>query len=130
MAPKRIYVFGEMMNDFGEEYYYSVRSYDPENDNWTAGADMLTGRGGLGVAVVNDLIYVIGGETANGIPFSADPPSLKKYATNEQYTPIGYGTIQPATTEPFPTVPVVVASVAVVAVASVGLLVYFKKRKH
>jgi N-acetylneuraminic acid mutarotase len=95
MAPKRIYVFGEMRNGFGEEYYYSVRSYDPENDSWTAGADMLTGRGGLDVAVVNDVIYVIGGETANGMPFSADPPSLKKYATNEQYIPFGYGTIPP-----------------------------------
>jgi N-acetylneuraminic acid mutarotase len=133
MAPKRIYVFGEMMNGSVEEYHYSVRSYDPENDSWTAGADMLSGRGGVGVAVVNDLIYVIGGETANGIPFSANPPSLKKYATNEQYTPIGYGTIQPATTtepEPFPTVPVAAASVAAVAVVGVVLAVYFKKRKH
>jgi hypothetical protein len=34
-----------------------------------------------------------------------------------------------AVPEPFPTVPVAVASVAAVAVASVGLLVYFKKRK-
>jgi hypothetical protein len=32
--------------------------------------------------------------------------------------------------EPFPTAPVAAASVATVAVALVGLLVYFRKRKH
>ena len=32
--------------------------------------------------------------------------------------------------EPFPAVPVAAASAASVAVLSVGLLVYFKKRKH
>ncbi len=95
LAPKRVYVFGEMREGFGDEHYYSVRSYDPENDSWASGAYMLTGRSGLGVAVLNDFMYAIGGETANGIPFSADPPSLKKYATNERYTPFGYGTIPP-----------------------------------
>jgi len=35
-----------------------------------------------------------------------------------------------AVPEPFPTVPVAAASVALVAVVIVGLLVYFKKRKH
>lgn len=98
MAPKRIYVFGEMKDGFGEDSYYSVRAYDPESDSWKAGTNIPTRRGSFGVAVVNDLLYVIGGgtaETANGIPFSADPPSLRKYATNEQYTPFGYGTVPP-----------------------------------
>jgi hypothetical protein len=35
-----------------------------------------------------------------------------------------------AVPEPFPTVPVAAASVAAVAVVALGLLVYFKKRKH
>jgi hypothetical protein len=47
---------------------------------------------------------------------------------NEQYTPIGYGTLP--VKETFPTALAIAASVAAVAVASVGLLVYFKKRKH
>jgi hypothetical protein len=37
---------------------------------------------------------------------------------------------QESAQEPFPTVPVVVATIASVAVVGVGLLVYFKKRKH
>lgn len=94
MAPKQIYVFGEK----------TVLSYNPSNDTWTSGSDIPTGRGGSGVAVVNDFIYVIGGETADGIPFSADPPTLKKYSTNEQYAPIGYGTSDIIPT-PSPTVP-------------------------
>jgi N-acetylneuraminic acid mutarotase len=98
MAPKQIYVFGEK----------NVLSYNPNNDTWTSGADIPTGRGGSGVAVVNDFIYVIGGETADGIPFSADPPALKKYATNEQYTPLSYTplsyvTPDPSLIEPTPT---------------------------
>ena len=59
MAPKQIYVFGEK----------NVLSYNPDNDSWIPGADIPTGRGNSGVAVVNDLIYVIGGETAYGLPF-------------------------------------------------------------
>ena len=99
MAPKRIYVFGKMRNGFGEESYYSVRSYDPESDSWTAGTDIPTKRGGFGVAVLNDIFYVIGGGTSDGVPFplslSAGPPSLRKYALNQQYIPFGYGTIPP-----------------------------------
>ena len=127
LAPKRIYVFGETRNDSWENYYFSVRSYDPENDSWTAGDVMLTSRGDSGVAVVNDLIYVIGGENANGIPFSADPHFLKKYATNEQYTPFGYGTIPPKVSVASPTVPVAVVSVVAVALVVAGLLVYHKR---
>jgi hypothetical protein len=92
---------------------------------------MLTGRGDSGVAVVNDLIYVIGGENDNWIPFSADPPSLKKYATNEQYTPFGYGTIPPKVSVASPTVPVAAVSVAValVVVAIAALLLFRRHRK-
>jgi len=93
-APKRIYVFGEIW-DFGEDHKYSVRVYDPESDSWAVGADIPTDRGGFGIAVVDDMLHVIGGETADGIPFSADPPSIRKYATNEQYMPFGYGTVPP-----------------------------------
>jgi N-acetylneuraminic acid mutarotase len=87
-APVRIYVFGE----------YSVGVYNPESDSWTFGAGIPTKRSNFGVAVLDDILYVIGGVTAvtaSGIPFSADPPTLTKYATNERYTPFGYGTIPP-----------------------------------
>lgn len=53
--------------------------YDPENDFWTNSTPMLTPRYGAGVAVVNDLLYVIGGYGG------------RKYRTeNEMYTPAGY----------------------------------------
>jgi N-acetylneuraminic acid mutarotase len=96
-APVLIYVFGEMRITVGE-IEHSVRVYDPESDSWTDGADIPTDRGGFGVAVLDDMLYVIGGETsvtASGIPFSGDPPIITLYATNERYTPFGYGTIPP-----------------------------------
>jgi hypothetical protein len=54
------------------------------------------------------------------------------YSTNEQYTPIGYGTIPSTTdTQVFPTVPIVAVFIAVLAaVVTAGLLVCYKKRKH
>ena len=87
-----------MRDGFGTESYYSVRVYDPESDSWTDGADIPTDRSGFGVAVLDDMLYVIGGETAvtaSGMPFSGDPPTLTKYATNERYIPFGYGTVSP-----------------------------------
>jgi N-acetylneuraminic acid mutarotase len=68
--------------------------YDPESDSWTFGADMLTKRSGFGVAVVNDLLYVIGGFTETFDMFWNSHVTL--YATNEQYTPFGYGTPDPS----------------------------------
>ena len=117
-APKRIYVIGGMQG-FAHPLD-SNRVYNPETDNWTAGAPMITARYGLHVVVVDDLLYAIGGGDL------------------EQYTPIGYGTIQPSPepsstpepqSEPFPTT-LVLASVITVAVVGVVLLVYFKKRKR
>jgi N-acetylneuraminic acid mutarotase len=88
-APKRIYVFGGGMTEV----------YDPENDSWTAGADVPTNRDWFGVAVVNDQLYVIGGFTQTYSDFPDDwmyGPKITKYATNEQYTPFGYGTPDPS----------------------------------
>jgi N-acetylneuraminic acid mutarotase len=85
MAPEEIYVFSDT----------ATQVYDAENDRWTSGAPMPTSRGLFGVAVVNDFIHVIGGGTAEGDPFSGAPPSFTKYAANEKYTPIGYGTVPP-----------------------------------
>ena len=117
-APKRIYVIGGARG-FAHPLD-SNRVYNPETDNWTAGAPMITARYGLHVVVVDDLLYAIGGGDL------------------EQYTPIGYGTIQPSPepsstpesqSEPFPTT-LVLASVITVAFVGVGLAVYFKKRKR
>ena len=82
MAPKRIYVIGgSTLLPFSENYIY-----DPEEDVWSTGASMPTARGGLGVAVVDDILYAIGG-VAGG--------ALHYYGANEQYTPIGYVNVPP-----------------------------------
>jgi len=79
MAPKRIYVIG------GKRYMDAVnltQIYDPEIDTWSTGTAMPTSRYGLGVAIINDVLYAIGGrEGWAGSPISA---------ANEQYTPAGY----------------------------------------
>lgn len=96
-APKRIYVFGADADALFWQVTtrnFTAQSYDPETDSWTVCASMPTGRYSAGVAVVDDLLYVIGGFT---IEFPTDRftlnPSYHFKAVNEQYTPIGYGTV-------------------------------------
>ncbi|MCZ2809402.1 MAG: hypothetical protein O2V44_08615 [Candidatus Bathyarchaeota archaeon] len=95
MAPKRIYVFS-----IDSEFWplglpgFVHHVYDPANDSWTNGASMPTGRFNVGVAVVNDMLYVIGGY----IPYIGT--NKFRSAVNEQYTPFGYGTVPPDTTSP------------------------------
>ncbi|HIJ08997.1 TPA: hypothetical protein HA274_06680 [Candidatus Bathyarchaeota archaeon] len=124
-APKRIYVVGGMIG-FGNPLD-SNRVYNPETDNWTVGASMITARYGLGIAVIDDLLYAVGGGY----------PSMEDIVINERYTPIEYGTLQPPPDgsstpepqpEPFP-IAMFVGSAAAAAVIGLGLLVYLKKRK-
>ncbi|WGM90308.1 MAG: kelch repeat-containing protein [Candidatus Bathyarchaeum tardum] len=56
--------------------------YDPETDTWSTGASMPTSRYSLEVAVVDNLVYAIGGVTGWLIY-----PSV---GVNEQYTPAGH----------------------------------------
>jgi N-acetylneuraminic acid mutarotase len=115
MAPKRIYVYDGS----------SLQVYDPQTDSWTFGTAPPTKRQYLGIANVNDTLYFIGGITdhPSGLPWY-----VLYLPTNEQYTPIGYGTLPEQ--QPFPTALVATASGLSVAVVGLGLLVYFKKRKH
>jgi len=78
-APKRIYVIGGKQNLDAVNFN---QIYDPETDTWTTGTAMPTARYGLGVAIINDTLYAIGGrEGWAGFPISA---------ANERYTPVGY----------------------------------------
>jgi hypothetical protein len=97
MALRCMYIFSA--GDQGNQVY------DFETDSWTYGADIPTSRGGFAVAVVDDLIYVIGGEASthltdlgeilrSGVPFPG-PIEVTYYATAEAYTPFGYGTVPP-----------------------------------
>ena len=74
MAPKRIYVMG---NEWTSEHLNQV--YDPEADIWTTGTTMPTPRFALAIAVLNDVLYAIGGY--DGTNHSG---------ANEMYTPAGY----------------------------------------
>jgi N-acetylneuraminic acid mutarotase len=79
-APKRIYVMG------GEASANSSNQvYNPENDTWSIGAQLPTSRSYLGVAVIDDTLYAIGGRNGNNESVDA----------NEQYTPFAYGTTPP-----------------------------------
>jgi N-acetylneuraminic acid mutarotase len=80
-APKRVYVVG----GFDQSSYSNVlRVYDSEPDAWSAGASMLTARGYFGLAVVDDVLYAIGGSDGENM-----------LDVNERYLPFGYGTVPP-----------------------------------
>jgi len=132
-APKRIYILDDVL-----------RVYSPEDDSWTFGAKMPTDRLNFAVALINDVLYAIGGNTytyPDPMHSIGEDPVITTHATNERYTPFGYGTPDPSfsptpspTTTPSNTEPapfpiiLVAASTATVAAIGVGLLVYFKKR--
>jgi hypothetical protein len=88
-ASKRIYIFGSDNTNV---------AYDPVTDKWTLGERSLSTREKIGVAVVNDKLYVIGGGCFQYIIISGYivPSTYSVSAVNEQYTPFGYGTIPPA----------------------------------
>jgi hypothetical protein len=80
-ALKRIYVAGGFtLGGYSNE----THMYDPESDKWSIAASMLTPRMYLGLAVVDDCLYAIGGYDGNNW-----------LNTNEEYTPTGYGTVPP-----------------------------------
>jgi N-acetylneuraminic acid mutarotase len=85
MAPKRIYVFGINTLSWSLDLPQFITTvYDPENYSRADFTSMPTGRIQVGVAVVNDIIYVIGGN----VPVFANNVAASN--VNEQYTPIEY----------------------------------------
>lgn len=44
-----------------ERFFFNFHSYDPDNDRWTLVQPMHFKRLGVGVAVVNRMLYAIGG---------------------------------------------------------------------
>jgi len=115
-APKAIYVVGGFTGFYWPRNLTQV--YYPETDTWSFGADMPTPLFSLGVAVVEDKLYAIGGS-----PFYLQPATNQ----NSQYTPIANGVVPPPS-EQFPTT-VLLATIVTVTAIGVGLLVYLKKRK-
>ncbi|MDR0493759.1 MAG: hypothetical protein LBH74_09020 [Nitrososphaerota archaeon] len=91
-APQKIYSF--------EERRTAV--YDPVANTWSTAEHMSTARRDFGVAVVDDVIYVIGGSTTNFIYTDDGLPVPRQVVSsvNEQYVPLGYGSALPS--DPFP----------------------------
>jgi hypothetical protein len=76
-ATKGIYVFGSQGSWF----------YVPAIDNWIPVANMPYAVDGSGVAVLDDLVYVIGGFESTNYPAS--------HNFNVRYTPFSYGDVAP-----------------------------------
>ena len=105
MASERIYVMG---GDGG--FFYPLDRnyvYDPQADVWNTGTAIPTPRINPAVAVVNDLVYVIGGTSGSGGLQSTPTAAV------EQYTPADYIPEFPSWT------PLLIMLVTVLAVAIV-----------
>ena len=81
MAPARIYCVGGYS---GGEFSGQAQAYNSANNSWSIVDSMPTPRAYLGVVVVSDVLYAIGG--FDGINW---------LDVNEQYKPVGYGTVAP-----------------------------------
>ena len=76
--------FFDLLVTYTEYARKQVLAYNPGNDSWNPEESMPTARSYLGVAVVNDELYAIGGfDGTNWLD------------VNEQYKPVGYGTVAP-----------------------------------
>jgi N-acetylneuraminic acid mutarotase len=102
-APQNVYVLGTGRPSGQSRSVMVTLVYDPVGDIWSFVEAMPTYRRGFGVAVVDDVLYVIGGQrTIEGTLIS------ESLSVNEQYVPFGYtGTLPPVTD-----VPLIIASVS------------------
>jgi N-acetylneuraminic acid mutarotase len=120
-APQKVYFFYGGQSD-------TTMLYDPVGDTWSNVKARPTTRWGFGVAVVDDVYYIIGGFT------DTDEVPL---AVNEQYVPVGYTGDLPVglgdsggSGASLDNMSVVVALVVVVVVVvvAVPLLFFFKNK--
>jgi N-acetylneuraminic acid mutarotase len=110
-APKRIYVIGGSVGfGVGSNQTYA---YNPEANVWNSAASMPTAHYSAAVAVVDDFLYVIGGGQVLG---------MGALATNEQYTPIGYGTV--------PEFPLIIVLPALLTTTLIAWIIYRIKSSH
>jgi N-acetylneuraminic acid mutarotase len=124
-APERVYAIGDR-----------VGVYNPENDSWTVGAEKPADQKDFSVAVIGDLLYVVGGYTYDSSYAVYGVGFFQPLALNEQYTPFGYTEPEP-TSSPTPTLtsaptpaqilPILAVAVASVVLAGVGLLLIRKR---
>ena len=89
MAPKRIYVMGGGFT----EVTNVVNVYDPALNAWSSGAQLPTNRTGHAIAVLDDVLYVMGGGVGwHGVPFTTGG-GWTLTSSVEAYAPFGYGIV-------------------------------------
>ncbi|MCL2172528.1 MAG: hypothetical protein FWB84_02620 [Candidatus Bathyarchaeota archaeon] len=120
-AAQKIYVIGTSYDFDNAILHNSV--YDPISNTWLSIKPLPTARDGFGVAIVDDILYVIGGYTSNELLnyYSRKEP-IVNVAINEQYVPIGYSSF-PLTSESVVETSFLNMSVIVVLVLTVAIVV-------
>jgi len=104
-APKRIYMIGG-----ADLVSYDLNQiYDPTTDTWTTGTAMPTPRQSLGVVVLNDTLYAIGGYQTDSSPVYT--------SKNERYTPVGY----------IPEFPTWIPILLMLGIVAVAVVIYKRK---
>ncbi len=88
----KIYVIGGDQNE--TIYLPTVEVYDPVTDSWASDTPMPTGRGWHGEALVNGMVYVIGGYDGTSFTGSVDTKSasLRLPAPITAHAPVSAGT--------------------------------------
>jgi N-acetylneuraminic acid mutarotase len=138
LAPARLYLTGGTHDTWiGVN---TTQIYDPQTNNWTLGAEMPHARLELGVAVIDDTIYAIGG--VSWIGWAGPENSLGTvYAINEQYVPSDNqassappstsASSSPLASQPLP-IGLVGSIVAIVAVVFMGafVVVFLQRRRE
>ena len=89
-APQKVYVLGLAYEMF-PVIPPTNQVYDPKADAWEPTAAMTALRMDFGVAVVDDVLYAIGGYSYT----SPKKDTVTPVTVNEQYTPFGYDTVPP-----------------------------------
>jgi len=106
--PQRVYCFGQSC-DLVQMSITAV--YNPVKDKWSTAEPMPVSRSQFGVAVVDDILYIIGGNTYDN--------RIVYLSANEQYVPIDYDNFYL----------LVIAFILIIGVVSSGLFFYFRKKK-
>ena len=101
-APVRIYILHQELGSPDAPYNGNavLRVYDTEKARWSSAAAPPTNRAGYGLAILNDLLYAIGGVISGYQTYPDDwihgPSVIAWYASNEQYVPFGFHVVPPA----------------------------------
>jgi N-acetylneuraminic acid mutarotase len=81
MSPAKIHIVGGCTVTGFEN---KTQTYDPQTNTWSIDAEMPSERAYFGLAMINDVLYAVGG-------FDGE----KCLATNEKFNPAGYGEVAP-----------------------------------